>query len=209
MRRLAGDIFAKILSHMKRTGEAALAKSLWHCVRQYQIMAESDGGFSFYDLVNFIDGEDVPPHLAPVLLPDGGDAGTFFQLWVVDRVMRDGCLWSGHYVKPTIYKTFEWGKSQKPVLGLDRTWASRWINDDTLHLNLQIKTFKAEHKFWTSARDVQGPPTPAGGEKTQIAGVTLLSPPEWTIEAEEGQSEMVSALTLTSHVWYSRHMVAP
>ena len=107
--------------------------------------------------------------------------------------MRDGRLWSGHYVNSNIDKRFDPEKSERLFLVQDQVWVKRWASKENPSFSIGVELFKADLRFWTSAHNVQDSLDSERREREQVARVVMLSPPEWTIEAEESRTQMVSA----------------
>ncbi|KAK7911039.1 hypothetical protein PG985_013520 [Apiospora marii] len=108
MRRLVANILFAILRYLHdlATPQAAgVANSIWQSIRVDIVPERTINSQIMADLPDVVSEElfahpDVLREAFEVLQLDKSRGGTYHQVWLVDRVMRDGMLWYGTYNRP-------------------------------------------------------------------------------------------------------------
>jgi hypothetical protein len=137
---MIGNIFVDILRHLHGEGEVALANSLWHSVRVDAVgkMARLDFDHSLADSKDLPDEvgdllSDAEVLRSPwqILQLDLDRHGSYHQVWLIDRIMQNGFLWTGNYIASFDDKSDEKGKGKPVPLprtpGQDVSSRAEWI----------------------------------------------------------------------------------
>ena len=124
---MLGDIYADILKALHENGRTALANSIWHSMRRAELdrkdpsrQEENDGDVErereLPDDVADLITSPLFRNPRKMIQLDWSSQGSFFQIWLIERVMRDGFLWAGRGAalkgqeKETSQRTaLEWG----------------------------------------------------------------------------------------------------
>ena len=106
IQRIVGDIFLDILRYLYYNCEVSLANSIWHSVRA-ECVARKEGSApigndaldAFPDDIGDLLTNQRLLSLNPwsLLQLHPNDRGNYNQIWLIDRIMREGILWAGGY----------------------------------------------------------------------------------------------------------------
>lgn len=100
-RKFFSNVITSILQYLHQNGEWGLANSIWHSVRVDGIrgndreLSDTVGDW----LYTMPEVENDPWSLLQL---DVSRENDFHQLWVVDRIMRDGYVWAGRCSGPPL-----------------------------------------------------------------------------------------------------------
>lgn len=107
IQRIVGNIFLDILRHLYYNCEVSLANSIWHSVRA-ECVVRKEGSAPFGNAAPL---DAFPDDVGDLLTNPGllslnpwsllqlhpNDHGTYNQIWLIDRIVREGILWAGGY----------------------------------------------------------------------------------------------------------------
>jgi hypothetical protein len=202
---MIGQIFVDILRYLYNSGEVALANSLWHSVRLDAVNKEKKPEFDH----SHSKAKDLPDDVGDLLSDretisdpwrmlqlDRNRRGTFNQVWVIDRIMRDGYLHVGHYVRSSkiavedktelVMSQGAAGSSSGPQDEDSPKIERKGLLQDQLMKQLMASMFRARHD------------KEEGSHIRVTLGATvnfayLLSAKLWSSEAEARRRQRVSA----------------
>jgi hypothetical protein len=116
-RRVAGStkiLFIRLLYLLRSKGEISVADAIWDSIRSGQWdmkrTLQSTGSYnSVADFPDEVEGQINPfgDLLHDMIEVDLDRDGGFQQLWVIDCIMRHGCLWAGKLVRVSRNEKFE------------------------------------------------------------------------------------------------------
>ena len=107
IQRIVGNIFLDILRHLYYNCEVSLANSIWHSVRAECVVRKEGSA----PIENAAPLDAFPDDVGDLLTNPGllslnpwsllqlhpNDHGSYNQIWLIDRIMREGILWAGGY----------------------------------------------------------------------------------------------------------------
>ncbi|KAL4895776.1 hypothetical protein BDV59DRAFT_144217 [Aspergillus ambiguus] len=118
--RLVADIIFAILRYLFHNADSepraiALANSIWHSVRVDAISKDSEDELPD-DIGDWLFCHPVVVDNPYALLQlDKNRESSFSQLWFIERIMRDGCLWVGHMANSHERAEFENSPEREPA----------------------------------------------------------------------------------------------
>lgn len=100
--KIFGDILIEILRHLHAEGEIALANSIWQSIRVDELFKPGP----------ILSSNDLPDDVGDLIIRDEliqnpwqlfqlehDRNGSYYQVWLIDRIMQYGSVWVGHYLK--------------------------------------------------------------------------------------------------------------
>lgn len=108
-RMTLGQIFLDTLRYLRGIGEESLANSIWCAIRTDSVIRKSSSSsegqslaekFELPDSVDDLEKTgDILNDPWSLLSLDRNRDGSYYQLWIIERIMKNGLLWVGSYVK--------------------------------------------------------------------------------------------------------------